>query len=240
VIVTGSAGRSAPSLAQHAFFFALALTHDAPALLQAQREHRWRGIPQYASRECLMGKTLGIIGLGATGREMARLGFAFGMRVIAARRRTGEVPEEVERVYALDAGESPDEVIATSDVLMLATSLTDGTYHLIDDVRLRRMKPSAILINMARGPVIDERALVEALQRGEIAGAGLDVFESEPLPPDAPIWDAPNVMITPHLTPRTPGREQRVIAILRDNAERFRRGLPLLNTLGVEDRYTRK
>jgi phosphoglycerate dehydrogenase-like enzyme len=171
---------------------------------------------------------------------MALLGRAFGMRVLAHRRTSEPAPDGVDRLYCLDRGEGIDELLETSDVIMLATSLTDQTYHLIGTEQLARMKRTAYLINLARGAVVDERALVTALESGEIAGAGLNVFEQEPLPSDAPIWSAPNVIITPHETPVLPDRAQRVIDMVRENARRYRAEEELMNQLKPNDVYTKR
>lgn len=239
LIVTGSAGRSAPALAQHAFFFALSLTFDSRALLEMQTAHTWRGIPGYHKRLSLWGKTLGIVGFGNTGREMAELGKAFGMTVIASRRRAGGEHPAADLMLSVDAGDSLDILIERSDVIMLATQLTDETYHLFGADQFAAMKDSAYIINMARGPVIDQAALIEALRTGQIAGAGLDVTDPEPLPADSPLWDLPNVLITPHMTPALPDRTQRSIDMIAENARRYRRGDQLLNQLTPRDIFTK-
>lgn len=239
LIVTGSAGRSAPALAQHAFYFALALTFDARRLFEMQDAHRWRGIPDYHERLALWGKTLGIVGFGHTGKEMARLGRAFGMRVIAYRRRQTETPPDVDLMLSADAGDSLDVLLTQSDVVMLAAQLSDETHHLVAADQFASMRSGAFLINLARGPMIDHDALVNALQSGQIAGAGLDVTDPEPLPPDSPLWDMPNVVITPHMTPKLPDRTGRSTAIIIDNLRRYRRGEELLNALTPRDLYTR-
>lgn len=239
LVVTGSAGRSAPALAQHAFYFALSLTYDAKRLFEMQDKHIWRGIPGYDDRLALWGKTLGIVGFGHTGREMARLGKAFGMQVMAYRRRVADVPPEVDRMLSADAGDTMDPIVEQADVIMLATHLNDETHHLFGAAEFDRMKDGAYLINMSRGRVIDQEALVEALRDGVIAGAGLDVADPEPLPPDSALWDAPNVVITPHTTPRLPDRTQRSIDVIVENIRRYRAGEPLLNELAERDLYTR-
>lgn len=240
LIVTGSAGRSAPALAQHAFFFALALNFDARALLEYQAAHRWGGIPGYEHRRALWGKTLGVIGLGHTGQAMADLGKAFGMHVIAARRRAGERPPSVDELLVGDAGDGLESLFERSDVVMLAVPLTDATHHLLSVDEFLRMKSDAIVVNMARGPVVDQDALVDALRTGEIAGAGLDVTDPEPLPDDSPLWDMPNVMISPHMTPKLPDRTQRSIDMIVENVGRYRRGEEMLNALTPRDLFTRR
>jgi phosphoglycerate dehydrogenase-like enzyme len=239
LIVTGSAGRSAPALAQHAFYFALGLTFDTKGLVEMQERQVWRGLAGYDGRVGLWGKTLGIVGFGRTGEEMAALGQAFGMRVLVYRRQDTEQPTNVDRLYSADRGDTVDELLAESDVVMLAVKLSDETYHMIGAPQLKAMKRSAYLVNLARGSVIDEAALVSALESGEIAGAGLDVFEEEPLPAGAPIWTAPNVLITPHATPRMPDKTQRSIDIISENARRYRAGQPMINVLKSSDLYTK-
>jgi phosphoglycerate dehydrogenase-like enzyme len=235
IIVTGSAGRSAAALAQHGFYFALALTFDARGLIANQEAHVWRGIPGYEKRLGLAGKTLGIVGLGHTGREMALIGKALQMKVIAYTRSVQPDRPEIDQLLCADRGDTVDLLIEKSDVIMLSTQLTDDTYHMFSRREFERMKRSAIIINMARGSVIDESALVDALRSGTISGAGLDVFEQEPLPKDSPLWDASNVLITPHMTPALPDRTQRSIDMIVTNAERYRTGRPLLNALTQRD-----
>lgn len=238
LIVTGSAGRSAPALAQHGFYFALALTFEAQRLFEHQRDHVWRGIDGYFWKQGLWGKTLGIVGFGHTGREMAALGQAFGMRVIVYRRSGADVAGDVDVLLASDNGDTIDQLVTESDVIMLATQLTDETFHLFDADRFAQMKSSAFIINLARGAVIDTAALIDALERGVIAGAGLDVFEQEPLPADSPLWDAPNLVLTPHMTPRMPDKTQRSINTIAENIRRYRAGEPLLNAITPRDAFT--
>jgi phosphoglycerate dehydrogenase-like enzyme len=239
LIVTASAGRAAPALAQHAFFFALALTYDAPALVKAKDRHEWRQIPGYSERRGLYGKTLGIIGLGYTGKEIAALGKAMGMRVLGY----GRGPEPamtpgLDRYYDAAAGHTIDELLSQSDFVVLSIRLTDATYRMIGARELGLMQRSAYLINISRGHVVDETALVAALHAGTIAGAGLDVFEQEPLPADAVVWDAPNTIITHHQTAEMPDLVARSLDIIAENVRRYRAGEDLLNCIKPEDVYT--
>ncbi|MFI2557106.1 D-2-hydroxyacid dehydrogenase [Nocardia farcinica] len=238
LLVTGSAGRSAPALAQHAFYFALALTFDARGLFRAQDAHAWGGIAGYHERLALWGKTLGIVGFGRTGTEMARLGKAFGMRVVVYRHRRGEPSPDVDVTLASDDGDGLEPLLDQADVVMLAAPLTDATHHLFGAEQFARMKRGAYLINIARGGLVDQDALIEALRTGQIAGAGLDVTDPEPLPPDSPLWDLPTAVITPHVTPKLPDRTQRSIDIIVENIRRYRAGEPLLNTLTEREIYT--
>lgn len=236
--VTGSAGRSAPVLAEHALFFALSLAYSARAFHQAQSEHRW-GIPGQEHLRGLFGRTMGIVGFGNTGRELAVRAKALGMRVLAYRRRSGEEPSSVDRMYSADAGDTLDELLAESDFVVLALGLSEATYRLIGARELDLIGPQGYLINMARGPIVDEAELVRALGEGRIAGAGLDTFEIEPLPQVSPLWDMRNVIITPHVTPAVPDRTARSLEIILENIRRFRADEPLLNRLTAEDIYTR-
>jgi phosphoglycerate dehydrogenase-like enzyme len=238
LIVTGSAGRAAPALAQHALFFALALTYDSPGLLNMQRRHVWRGLADFSERRGLWGKTMGIVGLGETGLYLATMAKALGMNVLAYRKSPTPAPSAVDRLYSADSGESADELLSQSDVVVLCIRLTDATRHLIGERELRIMKKSAFLINIARGPVVNESALVAALRSGEIAGAGLDVFETEPLPDDAPVWDAPHTIITPHVTAEMPDLVARSLEIITANIRHYRSGGHMLNVLKPDDLYT--
>jgi phosphoglycerate dehydrogenase-like enzyme len=238
MLVTSSAGRSSPVLAEHAMLFMLALSFNFPAFLDAQREHRW-GIPGQDALRGLFGKTVGIAGLGNTGLELAVRAKAFGMRVLGYRRRATETPPGVDRLYSADRGDALDELLQESDFVVLAVPLSDATHHLIGERELRLMKPAAYLVNMARGAVIDEAALVRALYEGWIAGAGLDTFTQEPLPPESPLWEAPHTLITPHTTPQVPDRTGRSLDIICENVRRYRAGEPLINALTPEDVYSR-
>jgi phosphoglycerate dehydrogenase-like enzyme len=238
LIVTGSAGRAAPALAHHVMFFVLSLVYDWAALYEAQQSHVWRGIPSYKNLRGVYGKTMGIVGLGQTGMELASLAKAFGMNVLAYKKTVSDAPDTVARLFCADAGDSLDELLAQSDFVVLTVRLTDDTYHLIGERELGLMKPSARLINMARGAVVDESALISALRNEGIAGAGLDVFEQEPLPPEDPIWDAPNVILTPHTTAEMPDLVARSLDIICENVRRYRNEEPMLNRLFASDVFS--
>jgi phosphoglycerate dehydrogenase-like enzyme len=238
LLVTGSAGRSAPALAQHAFFFALNLAFDARGLAEKQASHEWGGIPGYHDRLALHGQTLGVVGLGSTGREIVRLGRAFGMRIVGYT-RSANVPDAlVDHLLVAQSGDDIGELISQSDVIMIAAPLTDDTFHLFNEQRISSMKPSAVLINVARGQLIDHEALVAALTENRIAGAGLDVTHPEPLPTDSPLWDLPNVIITPHVSPKLVDRTQRSVQMIVENARRYRAGEPMMNQLRPEDLFS--
>ena len=237
IAVTGSAGRSSPALAEHAIFFMLALCYRYADLLDAQRAHQW-GIPHSEELRSLYGRTVGIIGLGNIGCELAVRAKAMGMNVLGYRRNSAPLPPGVDRCYYGEEGDGLQTLLTESDVVVLAVPLTDATYHLISREELAIMKNSAFIINMARGSVIDEEALIEALYEGQIGGAGLDTFAQEPLPPESRLWDAPNTLITPHMTPQVPDRTMRSINIMIDNVRRFREGEPLHNQLTERELFT--
>lgn len=239
IILTGSAGRSGPVLAEHIFFLTLSLIYKSHALHDAQMEHRWRGIPGYEDRRGLYSKTMGIIGMGYTGKELALRAKAFGMRVFGYARSVTDVPEGVDKLFCADRGETIDELLKESDVVALSVRLSDETYHMIGERELEIMKSTAFLINMSRGPVIDEKALVSALREGIIGGAGSDTFDQEPLPADSPLWDAPNFVITPHCTPEMPDLVARSLEIICENVNLYREGQPLRNALVAKDVYTK-
>lgn len=184
-----------------------------------QREARWS---RRVSRT-LAGCTLGILGLGAIGQELARKAAALEMRVIGTKRGPAPLPH-VDRVFG--PGET-EEVLAQSDFVVLLLPSTPETDNLINAARLARMKPEAWLINFGRGGAIVDADLVAALKAGTIAGAVLDVFREEPLPPDHPFWTAPNCVVLPHIGGLHPRRDEAVAALLAENARRFLAGEPL-------------
>jgi phosphoglycerate dehydrogenase-like enzyme len=204
-----------------------------------QRAHVWRGLPNYGDRRGLWGKTIGVVGLGSTGAEIATLAKAFGMTVLGYRRDPDPYFPSVDQVYSAARPGDLHQLLRRSDVVVLSIRMTDETYHLIGERELSIMKPSAYLVNVSRGPVVDTGALITALRSGAIAGAGLDVFEQEPLPADAEIWDAPNVVITPHVTAEVPDLASRSLDIIEQNVRRYRAGEPMLNQLVPTDVYTK-
>lgn len=237
--VTGSAGRTAPALSEHAILFMLALAYDIPGLLDCQRKHQWGGIPGYQDRRGLIGHTAGIVGVGHTGAVLARYLKTMGMTTLGYRRQD-EAVDGIDEMYCADRGDSLEPLLTRSDYLILTVQLSDATYHMIGEKELQMMKPSAYLINMCRGSVVDEAALVRALNKGVIAGAGVDTTEIEPLPDDSPLWDAKNVLITPHTTPTVPDRLQNSLDIICENIRRYRADQPLLNQLTIRDLYTHR
>ena len=182
---------------------------------------------------------MGIVGYGSIGREVGRLGKAFGMRVLALRRSAGQAKEGYASEHTGDrAGAIPEQfytpdqlhqMLSRCDYVVVALPLTHETKHLVGEAELRAMKASAYLVNIARGAIVDEQALVRALREGWIAGAGLDVFEREPLPDDSPLWAMDNVLISPHVAGFTPRYDERATALFVENLGRYLSGEPLLN-----------
>ncbi|MDR1513987.1 MAG: D-2-hydroxyacid dehydrogenase [Propionibacteriaceae bacterium] len=238
LVITGSAGRAAPALAQHALFLALGLIYDAPNLEHQRANHEWGGRVDFSWRRCLWGKTAGIIGMGNTGQALVPLLRACGMRILAYGRGADQDVSGVDQYWDAAAGQGVDEILPEADVLILCVQLTDQTHHLINRETLQAMKASALLINIARGPVVDTDALVWALENDVIAGAGLDVFEQEPLPADAAVWDAPRIIITPHVTAEMPDLTARSLDIIGENVRRYKAGEPLLNRLMPADSFS--
>ena len=223
VRLASAAGVNAQAVAQHAMALILALKRQLHTGRDHQSAKLWRGmISDIVAREDqLNGKTLLIVGLGRIGSGLAQLAQAFEMRVIATRRDPSAGTQGAHTVYAHDR---LAELLPQADVIALTCPLTAQTENLIDAKAISLMKPSATLINVARGRVVDEEALIKALQAGRLAAAGLDVTREEPLPAASPLWTMPNVLITPHTAGETQRYEDAVIDILLENLERMWRG----------------
>jgi D-2-hydroxyacid dehydrogenase (NADP+) len=220
VRLTNSAGSSARPIAQTVAMYLLALSRNLPAWVRAQDASRW----EPHEIEELDGQTLAVVGMGPIGTEVSRLGAALGMRVVGCRRiPRGDEPCET---WPLDR---LDELLGLADWLVLALPLTDDTRGLIDADRLAKLPASARVINVGRGEVVEEAALVSALHDGRLAGAALDVFDVEPLPADSPLWAMPNVLVTPHSSGATQGSKHRATLVFLDNLRRYVNGEDLTN-----------
>ena len=161
------------------------------------------------------------------------------MRVLGWKRSATAV-ENVDRVYASAEGEGIDELLRESDYVVLCVELNNDTYHIISAEKLALMKKSAFLINMGRGKLVDEAALCSALESGAIAGAGLDTFEVEPLPQESPLWGMQNVIITPHITPQLPDREERMLSYVFENIKAYREGGKFVNRVTERNMLTKE
>ena len=247
LLITNARGVFSRPIAEYVLMMILAVSRRLPQLLELQRERTWQPLEGAE----LSDVTVGIVGLGSIGRAVATLATAFGCRVIATRRRSeagaaaaphGEPPQDEARPGAGSTGEGlvldqvlgPDgltALLAESDFVVLAAPLTPTTEGLIDGPALEAMKPGAWLINVARGRLVDERALLRALREGHIGGAILDTFRDEPLPPSSPFYDMDNVIVTPH-TSWSSGRVlDRSVELFCANLRRYAAGQPLVNVV---------
>jgi len=216
MLVTNARGIHGPQMSEMAFLHMISLLRDFPGMLANQRARRWERWPQ----RLLLGKTAVLLGIGAISEELALRCKAFAMRVVGVSDARTEAPG----FDAVLPRARLREAAAEADALVVMVPLTDGTRRMVDRGVLEAMKPSAILINLARGPVVDEVALVEALRAGRIAGAGLDVFEVEPLPPESPLWDMPNVIVTPRVGGMSDVYAQQALPLLEENIRAFLSG----------------
>ncbi|HEY3248707.1 MAG TPA: D-2-hydroxyacid dehydrogenase, partial [bacterium] len=230
VILTDSSGIH-QAMVEHVFALMLAFARRLHTAVRLQLAHRFE---HYAIQgEELGGRTLGILGLGAIGRDIARTAPAFEMRVIGIKR----VPGPIEGVDVVLPPEGLHDVLREADYVVVALPLTRATRHLMGEREFRAMKPSAVLINIGRGAIVDEPALITALREGWIAGAGLDVFEHEPLPVDSPFYDMVNVIITPHTAGSSPQYFERMTSLFCENLRAFLDGRPMGNVVDKELGY---
>lgn len=234
VLLTTASGVHAINMAEHALMMMLALAHRMPEFFDMMAKRRWqREARPYMPME-LRDAALGLIGFGAIGREIARMAQALGMRVSALRRSPSA---EAQDGVTFFSRERLHELLGQSDFVVVVTPLTPDTRQLLDARALAAMKPGSYLVNIGRGAVIDESALIDALRAGPVAGAALDVFAVEPLPAESALWTLSNVILSPHVSGITPRYEQRVMAIFADNLRRFLGGQPLLNQVDFTRGY---
>jgi glyoxylate/hydroxypyruvate reductase A len=227
VILTRAENVFGPWMAEYTFGWLLWGTQQTEGFRQVQRARRWE--PTYPGR--LAGKTLGVLGLGSVGRTIARVGRAFSMQVLGLNRSGRRVPE-VDRVYRRTGLR---DMLRLADYAVLALPLTPETRGLVGEAELRAMRPSAWLVNVGRGALVQEDALLRALRERWIAGAVLDVFVEEPLPPEHPLWEMPNVVVTPHIS--GPSDPAEIAPILNDNLRRFLQGRPLRGRVDIRRGY---
>jgi len=230
VTVTNSRGVHAEPVAEHALALTLALRRGLHVAQARKLEGRWAQEELFElGAGPLSGACLLIVGLGAIGSRLAALASGIGMRVMGVRSRTDlPRPTGVERVFSAD---QLLEALPLADVVVLAAPHTPGTRAMVGRAELEAMRHSAVLINVARGALVDEQALVGALEQGRIAGAGLDAFAREPLAPDSPLWRLPNVLITPHSASFRSDYWRPTVDLFLDNIGRFLRGEPLVNVV---------
>lgn len=246
IVITNASGIHAMPIAERTMAMILAFRARLPELWQYKQRREWPESTEIFKNAGLRGTTLGIAGYGAIGGELARQAAALGMRVLAlnsrGQRRTmdtylqpgiGDPQMQIpERMYAADALR---EMLPECDHVVALTPLTQQTWHMFDEAAFASMKPTALFYNFGRGGLVDEQALIAALKGGQIAGAGLDVFEQEPLPTDSPLWDMPNVIISPHVGGASEQYQDWATDLFAENLRRYVNDEPLLN---VVDRQT--
>jgi phosphoglycerate dehydrogenase-like enzyme len=248
--VTSASGIHATPIAEYCICMMLAFMYQVPRMIQLKAEANWPE-NQYDIFEPhgLRGLTVGIVGYGSIGREVARIADALGMVVLATKQDltqlrddegyiesgtgdpNGDIPERLYPPQALGS------MVRDCDFLVVATPLTEATHHLIDETILQQMKSSAVLINVARGNVVDEAALISALAAEQIGGAALDVFSEEPLPPTSPLWNLDNVIMSPHVSGNNARYHERAAALFYENLRRYIDKRPLLNRIDRERGY---
>ena len=227
IVVTNMKGIFGTAMAEYALAYMLAHTQSIPRILNQQQGRRW----EQFEPALVAGKTAGVIGLGSIGREIAKRCAAFGMRVVGLN-RSGAPVEGVERTYAVAEME---QFLPECDFLISVVPQTAESTGLLNAERLELLKPGCFYVNIGRGNIVDLDALRDALAAGQLAGAALDVFPAEPLPPDHPIWDAPNTFITPHIS--GVNRPEDVTGVFLDNLTRYMAGEPLRNVVDLKRGY---
>jgi phosphoglycerate dehydrogenase-like enzyme len=249
VKLTTASGVHMPVMGEYALMMMLAHAHRLPRLLRAQAAHEWpANRAELFSATELRGQTLGVVGYGSIGREAGRLAHAAGMRVLAAKRNPQQradpgwhLPGTGDPSGALPEGffglDQLDEMLPRCDYVLLVLPLTDETRGVLNARTLPLLKPTAFVINYGRGALVDEPALIAALQAGQLGGAALDVFEHEPLPASSPLWDLPNVIVTPHISGWTSRYDELAVQLFADNLKRYLAGEPLLNEVDVVAGY---
>jgi phosphoglycerate dehydrogenase-like enzyme len=238
VVVTNAREVHGPVVAEHVIALIFALAKKIHQAVRLQQKHAWgqdRLWNEMPRPRELSGATLGLIGLGNIGSEVAKRASALGMRVIASREHAhNEKPTGVDEVVNSD---QVDWILGQSDFVVLAAPLTPGTRGLVNAARLAAMKPDGCLINVGRGPLVDENALADALRNRRIGGAALDVFEQEPLPSDSVLWDLENLLITPHTAALTEKLWQRHYELFSGNLRRYLSEEPLLGVVDKQKGY---
>jgi len=237
IVLTSARGVRARAIAEHVMGVTLALARQLRLVIERQLAHQWSldEIEARGSIRTLHGRRMGIVGLGSIGLETAKAASGFGMRVTAIRKHLDRpAPEFVDELLP---PERLNELLASSDVIVLAAPLTPETHQLIGADALARVKRGAFLVNIGRGRLVDDAAVVDALRDGRLGGAALDVFTREPLDPASPYWDLPNVIVTPHSSGTMEDYWTPLVALFVENLRRFETGRPLLNVVDKNAGY---
>ncbi len=232
ILLTNSSGVFGLPIAEHVFAMILSYNRNLQNYAYSKREKKWLGY-SFDVKD-FYGSTMGIIGLGDIGTEVAKRAKAWGANVLAVKRTITEVPEYVDKLYRI---EEIDEVLEQSDYIVLALPDTQKTKGIISEERLRKMKPGAFLINIGRGALIDQDALIKALKENWIGGAGLDVTTPEPLPEESPLWELPNLILTPHTSGSSPSNINRRFELFNRNLKLFLQNKPLENIIDFKEGY---
>lgn len=250
VILTTASGIHAVTMAEYALGMMLAFAHHIPTMIARQVAHDWPKdrFELYEPRP-LRDSTVGIVGYGSIGREVARLARAFGMHVLATKR---DVMQPADRTQYVEPGTGDPEgtlvhrlypsqalksMLRECDYVVVLVPKTPETENLLDAEAIATMKPGSVLINLSRGGIVDEEAVLKALKAGSLAGAAFDVFETEPLPEDSPLWDAPNLIISPHIAGSMPRYLEKATDVFVENLERYLAHRELLNVVAWERGY---
>lgn len=226
-VLTNASGVHAIPITEHIFAFLLSLGRGFHRAMRAQVQHEWAKIPGEELFE-LWGKTMVLVGVGAIGAQTATLAKAMGMQVIGVRRDSSQGETGVDRMVG---PEQLLDVLPEADFVVITIPLTHETEGMFGERELRAMKSNAIIVNIGRGKIIEQTILIRAIQEGWIAGAGLDVTDPEPLPADSPLWELPNVIITPHYAGATPAYNERAFDIFMENLERYLADKELTNVV---------
>ena len=237
VIITNARDVHGPVVAEQVIAMIFALAKQIPAAVRFQQKHEWGqgAISTMKPPREIAGATVGLVGLGSIGRNVAKHAAALGMRVIAVREHPEkDKPENVDEVWP---SSQLLRLLSQSDYVVLSTPVTSETTGMIGREQFAAMKPHARLINVGRGPLIDEAALIEALRERKIAGAALDVFDKEPLPPESPLWDLDNLLITPHTAGISEKMWERHCVLFSENLRRYLSGQPLLGLVDKQRGY---
>ncbi len=248
--ITSTSGIHATQMAEYSLAMMLSFAYNVPKMIELQAKAEWpKDRYQFFTPRPLRDQTLGIVGYGSIGRELARLAQGLGMTVLASKRNLLQTLEDTDYVEPglgdpqaeIPARIYPPEALASMvqlcDFVVATVPLTASTRHMINENVLKAMKKTAVLINVGRGSVIDEPALISALAAGTIAGAGLDVFEEEPLPTTSPLWNMDNVIISPHISGNSARYNEKAAALFAENLQRYLEKRPLLNKLERQRGY---
>jgi phosphoglycerate dehydrogenase-like enzyme len=249
VQATTLSGANAPQVAEHALALMLALSHNLPQMLADQARTQWSSerLESYIPAE-LIGSTVGIIGYGSIGQRLARLLGSFGATILASKRDLMSAPKNdfqvdgqgdtnAELVRRLYPGKALGSMLRDCDYVVVTVPLTAETRGMLGATQLAAMKPGAFLVDVSRGGVVDLEALVTALEKGQLRGAGLDVFQEEPLPADSPLWAQPNVIISPHVAGLSPHYLDRAFHLFKENLRRYLAGEELFNRIDLDRGY---